>query len=360
MDYTNYTVEQFLEDPDFVKWVLQPDGDTILFWEKWLIKYPEKLEDIQSAREIILTFQENKFHWDRNRKQKLWNRIQDVNSQHEKSLNKNVRFLKDTDHIKSTKEETKSSHFFKASFKWAAVLLLLILTSIYIIKHNPEEPEVSETVALVNKSVSKGQKLKIFLPDGSTVYMNSESSISYEKNFSSQSREINLTGEAFFEVAKDSLRPFIVRSDNLVVTALGTSFNIRASADEQQLSVALLTGMISVQNNDSQDELLFLNPNEAAILDKKANALQRKDFNFEEDILWTQGILYFKQIPLTEAFDRLERWYGVSFIIENLPKKPLLVTGKFDNESLENVLRSLSHTTSFETKIDNGKVMVSF
>lgn len=360
MDYTNYTVEHFLEDPDFIRSVLQPDAESILFWETWLIKHPEKQEDVQSAREIILAFQKNKFHWDNDRKQKLWNNIQNINSQHEKDLKENVRHLKDIDHKNSTKSEVKNRSLFKASLKWAAVLLILIITSIYFIEQNPKEPEVTQSVTLVNKSVSKGQKLKIFLPDGSTVYMNSESSISYAENFSSQAREINLTGEAFFEVAKDSLRPFIVRSDNLVVTALGTSFNVNAPADEQQLSVALVTGMVTVQNKNVQDKLLTLNPNEAAVLDKKANALQRKDFNYEEDILWTHGILYFKQIPLNEAFKRLESWYGVSFEVKNLPKKPLLVTGKFDNESLENVLRSLSHTTSFEYKIDNGKVMVSF
>jgi ferric-dicitrate binding protein FerR (iron transport regulator) len=190
--------------------------------------------------------------------------------------------------------------------------------------------------------------------------MNSNSSISYSKNFKSNKREIKLTGEAFFEVAKDSLRPFVVISEDLLITALGTSFNVKAHADEQNISISLLTGKVAVQKKNTIESALLLNPNEAALLNREDGALQRKEFNYEEDILWTKGILYLKQIPITEAFLKLELWYGVTFEIENLPKKTLLVTGTFDNEYLENVLQSLSHTASFKYNIKNGKIMVSF
>ena len=363
MDFKKYTVEDFLNDPEFIKWVMQPESDVFFFWENWLIKNPEKLEDVQKAKEIILALKNREYHWERERKKDVWNKIKYVNDVYDNTQKEKRSFCKNFD---DSRILSNKASFFKSFggkvIKWAAVILLLFLSYIFFVdKVNDNGPQfIAEKTILLKKSTSKGQKLKVFLPDGSTVYMNSNSSISYSKNFKSNKREIKLTGEAFFEVAKDSLKPFVVISDDLLITALGTSFNVKALADEQNISISLLTGKVAVQKKNTIESALLLNPNEAALLNREDGALQRKEFNYEEDILWTKGILYLKQIPITEAFLKLELWYGVTFEIENLPKKTLLVTGTFDNEYLENVLQSLSHTASFKYNIQNGKIMVSF
>ncbi|MEO5602419.1 MAG: FecR domain-containing protein [Cyclobacteriaceae bacterium] len=333
--------------------------DLNLFWENWLLVYPEKLEEVKQARELILAFQYKKYPHDEKQKRKTWAAIERMTEQDESNPEEKLKifpFYPD----QNERAKPTNNTFFKIVVKWAAVFMGILLMSLLIINQIDNQlTEGEEIIVRVNKINPKGQKSKISLPDGSIVYLNGASNISYAPNFSTSKREIILSGEAFFEVAKDSLRPFVVIADKLITTALGTSFNIKAYPEDQEVSISLLTGGVSVQQQDSVDPALFLNPGEAAGL-SHAGILIRKEFNYEQDILWKDGILYFKETRLKEAFQRLEKWYGVSFNLQNLPRRPVIITGKFDNENLNNVLLSLSYTSNFTYSIKNEEVVVFF
>ena len=143
-----------------------------------------------------------------------------------------------------TGKQVKISFFVRAA---SIIVFALLGTFIwYFIKNEKEELQVPIETRIIEKEVTKGQKLKTFLPDGSVVWLNAETRISYLEFFTDSVRLIQLNGMAYFDVAKDSLRPFVVRCTNFNVTALGTSFTVRSYDSENIVSVALERGSVAV------------------------------------------------------------------------------------------------------------------
>ena len=202
------------------------------------------------------------------------------------------------------------------------------------------------------KTTQKGEKLTVMLPDGTLVKLNAESSLKYPKAFTDQ-REVYLTGEAFFEVARDTTKPFVVATRHLFTTALGTSFNINAYSDAEE--VTLLTGKVRI-DDDNRSEILL--PGEMVAYE---NGAIKKSRNVPlHHVKWKDGILVFHETPLEEGIKELERWYGVKIDIKNLSKPEVNLTGLFDNQNLENVLKSLSYTARFDFSIEGKKVLITF
>ncbi len=211
----------------------------------------------------------------------------------------------------------------------------------------------SSSLKYVNKSNPSGQKSTIFLKDGSQIVLNSASSIRYPAKFPSDERVIELTGEAFFEVARDSLRPFRVVVDNAVITALGTSFNVRSYEEEENLTVGLITGSVEVKGQTATSkQSIYLVPGEGVTYSARKQQMTKIQVDPEKFTAWKNGILYFEDEPIEELVKTLERWYGVEFIIEN--EITGIFTGKFKNQSLEAVLKGISYSYSLNYDI-NGK-----
>lgn len=361
MDYSKYSIEDFIEDPAFTRWVLRPDRQLDVFWENWLYEHPEKLKTIHEAREIVLAFQYKKHTRDENRKERTWTQIE--------------RTIKEDDNNAGTPLEIPSVHsqqdrpvrplahpHWKIVGRLAAVFTGILLASLLLIeKLDNKDTDRSEVPPrMVHEHIPEGQKARLFLPDGSVVHVNGGTTVSYPYNFSATKREVILSGEAFFEVSRDSLRPFIVITGDLITTALGTSFNCKAYPDSKEVVIALLTGRVSVEKQNAGDSTLFLAPGEAAGLNENG-ILVPKEFDYDRDFLWRKGILSFSETQLKDVFNRLEKWYGVSFKIEKFPRKPVRVTGKFDNEDLNSVLLSLSYTSHFTYSIEqDDQVVISF
>jgi transmembrane sensor len=360
MDYSEFTVNSFLENPTFIKWVLMPDSELDLYWENWLSEHPEKFEDVRQARAIIFAFQYKKYKRDEVWKRKTWAAIEMMNEKNDNSFEETLKIV--PVYPDQGQKGIPTSRFsWKIVAKWAAVFIGILLMAVVTINEiGNKRTNKKESIFTVTEITPRGQKSKISLPDGSIVHLNAVSSLSYSSDFSTDKRQIILSGEAFFQVAKDSLRPFVVIADKLITTALGTSFNIKAYPEDKEVLISLLTGRVSVQRKGSAESVLFLNPREAARLNHEEGILMRKEFNYEQDILWKDGILFFKETHLEDVFKRLEKWYGISFKLENIPRRPVIVTGKFDNENLKNVLLSLSYTSNFTYSIENEKVIVSF
>lgn len=210
--------------------------------------------------------------------------------------------------------------------------------------NQPPVPGIS--MSEVIKTNPKGQKSTIILSDGSRVILNSESSISYPKQFGS-TREIKLIGEAFFEVTQDVAKPFIVRTGNLSTTALGTSFNIRHYPDERNSYVSLATGKVLVKVQEGSNEIQdILVPGEQVISKKDQVSLQKINYNYKDVFLWKEKVIYFNHADWATITNTLERWYGVT-ISSNEPLRMVDYTGQFDNQSLDLVLKSLSYSLGF-------------
>lgn len=244
----------------------------------------------------------------------------------------------------------------------AAVLLMVVASWItYHFLYTAAAPTTYIPESEI-KSNPKGQRSFIYLPDGSTLWLNAESRIEYEKNFAGQSRLVRLVGEAYFMVKKDTTKPFVVHAGNTQVTALGTEFNVKAYEEDDNVDVSLGTGLVKVQKQNRVDQNgVLLHPGDMAIVPKSDNQILVSAFNPEITFAWRDGVIYFKDAQFDEVIQKLERWYGVKFQYDKRPSKEWHFTNKVhNNELLENVLEALRSAERIEYKFDGKDVILKF
>ena len=278
-------------------------------------------------------------------------------------------FLKDKEIYKRDQvQRAKKNHaYINYGTRIAASIILGVCLSIFAFQYFnvPDQSGKSASINYIEKSNPRGQKLSIFLSDGSKVILNSESKLTYPEEFTENARTLYLEGEAFFEVAHDKDRPFTVTSGTIATTALGTSFNVRAYPEEATVQVSLATGKVKVKgkkdsNNFTNNKLLILDPGEGVTYDKASKILNKGYFDVKKSLAWKEGIIYFKDANFDEIIGKLERWYGVEFEIINGKNEVWHYTGEFNNESLENVLMGIGFSKSFKYEIKDENVIINF
>ncbi|MEQ6120838.1 FecR domain-containing protein [Reichenbachiella sp. MALMAid0571] len=237
--------------------------------------------------------------------------------------------------------------------KIAASIILIIglgLTFSYINTNTNKTREIS----VVTKTATYGQKMTLKLPDGSQVRLNSGSSLSYPEVFS-DIRSVTLVGEAYFEVTKDPNKKFIVSTEDITTTVLGTSFNISAYPDEE-LKVTVETGKVAVSSNNERLELLS---GQQATYESINNSLSMSTVDIGKYTSWRKGILQFNGNTLPEIATELERWYGVEIEFDTDQANHCNLRLTFDNQSLEHVLGQLETVTGVNTHLNNGIVKIT-
>ena len=243
----------------------------------------------------------------------------------------------------------------------ASITLILSLSFLYNkLNFNSEFVNSFQVTSptLISKSTLPGQKLKVFLPDGSYAWLNAASSISYYDGFTDSSRAIQLNGEAYFKVEKDKNRPFVVRSGNSEVTALGTEFNVNAYEKRTDIEVSLFEGKVQVKKTDQKEgNTIILDPGELAKIPRNDNYIS-KSFYDEINLNWKNGVLYFKEASFETVVYELEKWYGVTVHYNQKPVTKWHFTGTFENEPLERVLKVLSFAEKFHYEYSDGKVRI--
>jgi len=208
---------------------------------------------------------------------------------------------------------------------------------------------------VIERTTHAAQKLTFQLPDGTTVKLNSNTSLRFPENFSGETREVYLSGEAFFEVVKDASHPFIVRTiDNVIVHVLGTSFNVRTT--ETSTSIVVATGKVSV-SKDNLHKLLL--PHEKATYLTTSNKIIAESANLGYELAWKDNILVFDDTDLDEVIRRLENWYGVTISYKDAGIKNCVITGKFINEPISKVLEAIRFSTGIEIKETGKKIEFS-
>lgn len=197
-----------------------------------------------------------------------------------------------------------------------------------------------------------GQKTSIILPDGSTVWLNSSSSLKYPANFNIGNREVAMTGEAFFEVKKDQAKTFRVESSDLYVEVHGTSFNVRNYQDENAQEVTVAEGVVGLVNNSR--EISHLTKGEQAIFNKVSEKVFVTKENPALVTAWKNNELIFRDTPVEEVIKSLESWYGVNIAIDSKMVGEHNYTFKVKTESFREVLDMMKLMTPFSYTI-NGK-----
>ncbi|AKP51273.1 FecR family protein [Cyclobacterium amurskyense] len=360
MDIRRYKVEDFVLDPNFKRWVLKPTISDNLYWEGVFEKMPFKLNEAIHAREIIINLSHKKFNLSEIDQKLLWDSIdKDLSIDKEDEMLKIIPL-----HPVGILKGSTQKHFRnnRQNFVWVKVAVIsIMLVFVGALAHSfftktvqiEEEPIVYEV-----KKSEPGVKMQLTLKDGTKVLLNSGSTFRYPKNFDLETRSVFLTGEAYFEIAKDSLRPFIVHSGDSKVTALGTSFIVNAY-NTDQIDIALLEGKVAVKTAfDAKSQLL--NPGEALLLDHTKGILKKREFNRDKILSWTNKTIFFDKTSLKEAISVLENWYGVKIVVHDIPREEIFFSGKFKEETLKNVLKGLSYASKFKFTINKDKVEIRF
>lgn len=196
---------------------------------------------------------------------------------------------------------------------------------------------------------AKNNTKKVQLPDGSLVWLNQNSELSYHKKLSGKTRNIKLKGEGYFEVAKDPDKPFIVNLNNTQTKVLGTQFNLKENANKE-VSLALIEGSVSFSTSI---DTLIVSPGEniSTNIKGKLTKFINKDLNF---MSWKTGVLQFNETPLSKVLDDISKLYNVTFTIKNSEILENSLTIKFNKESLEDVLNTLKTLYGFELQLNKG------
>lgn len=250
--------------------------------------------------------------------------------------------------------------------KVAALFILLITTGagLYLLINSGRnvQPTMAVQAKIKIMEVPAGKKTSFRLPDGSFVWLNSDSKILFNEKFDGVERIVELKGEAYFSVKKDPKRPFKVKSGNIVITALGTQFSVNYFPGDLLTKVSLAEGKVKIENFESlkKTENLILNPGQGIKYNKNSLKLQKVQFNAEEEYGWMKGLLIFNKAKLDEVVKRLERWYGVKIIVNGDLSREWSFTGRFNNEPLEQVLRVLSLTRNFSYKKEQKLIVLTF
>jgi ferric-dicitrate binding protein FerR (iron transport regulator) len=346
MENDKCTVEHLMSNEKFVKWAINPDLVPDTEWQKILnaAHEDEQKASIAIARDMVRALQsadlEAEIEEDAHR---VWSNLQPV--------------------VRGEKHQNPSIPMFSIqnTMKIAASLVLLVLAGIWWSGQNkPTEPVVVNEIKTIEKANPKGRRSQVTLKDGTKVTLNSESKIIYTSDYGNSSRDITLIGEAFFEVAKDPHRPFVVTTGKVTTTALGTSFNISSFPEEEEVVVSLASGKVKVEELDQQSESFVLEPGEQIIYAKEQGAFERLHPEDDAAYLWKDGIISFDQATISDIVKKLERWYGVTIVVGNTPGMLVRYDGIFKQQSLENVLKAMSFSLNFSYTIHEEEIKIMF
>jgi transmembrane sensor len=192
-------------------------------------------------------------------------------------------------------------------------------------------------------------RVQFSLPDGTTGWLNSNSSIKYNGNFNTD-RNIALRGEAFFNVSKDKKRPFVVNTNEVNVTVLGTRFNIASYDNEKNIEVVLEEGKLVFNENDTKKSYT-MSPNDLVIYDKSLKDFSTETVQPQKYLSWTAGKLVFRNDPLDVIARRLERWYNIEVEVD-VSEENLRWHATFNNEGPEDVLNFMKRSLNLDYRIE--------
>ncbi|WP_103864063.1 FecR family protein [Aquimarina sp. I32.4] len=232
------------------------------------------------------------------------------------------------------------------------------------IVYTNESKGIANTKPSINiLKVPYGKKFQIVLSDGTTVHVNAGSTLKFPAQFvAGQIREVELSGEAYFEVARNEKDPFIVSTNGIRTEVLGTKFNVSSYTDDSFSEVVLVEGSVGISKGNKRFDKntdQILKPNQKASLTKSTQNLDISTVKTENYVAWIDGILLFKNESFESIVKKLERSYDKKITINYQKLKKEKFTGRFDVESLEDVLKTFSSNTSFNFIVKESEIIIN-
>jgi transmembrane sensor len=373
--YRLFTIEDFVLDDRFTEWVLHPQKDSDVFWSEFLSACPVKGKDLKDAAFIVRGMQVLEEEIPAARLDDLFIRIQSqTKGERKRSV---VGLLKYAAVMAGLIGITGTLYLLKIRqdpFPLAAMKTensgggRIILSDGSSIVFNTPETVIQQTasgeflinsdtvnhiakakenakVALNQVIIPYGKRSQVTLPDGSHIWLNSGSQLSYPAEFSDKSREVYLSGEAFFEVATDSKKPFYVITKDVKIKVLGTRFNVSAYDNEEFTQAVLLEGKVNIGKNWFLAKTEEMVPGDRSVYHKKTESFTKGQADVNYYTSWLYGYLIFENEPSPEVFRKLERYYNQTITVDS-GLNDITFSGKLDlKEDIEEVLASITYTS---------------
>lgn len=348
LGFEKFEAEDLLLEASFRNYCLGINDPDVAFWQEWVAAHPARLPVVQQARDMYFMLNGNitagQFQ-------------EDVKTFHAK-LQQHAGSL-----------PPKKATPVKRMLLYAAAVAASVVLFIWLFRQSSEKPKSVQYAAI--HATKAGERKQLQLPDGSKVSLNAGSSLKLAGDFSSSTREMELEGEAFFEVTHDAGHPFIIHTAAMDIKVLGTVFNVKAYADDPLTETVLLKGSVEVSLHNAAHQKIILHPGEKIAMAHSSNPNQAGktgSYNIEQvdhhpandtqpAIPWMQNRLDFNNRPFNEIAKTLERWYNVKVIFEDSAIAGYTYTGVFEKKTVEQVLKALQLSRPFNYTIDNNKVI---
>ncbi len=258
--------------------------------------------------------------------------------------------------VLSPKANKRFNFWIPAAAAVAAILITVAVFSWFI------NPKTETHVTFLESVTPYGVKTKIVLSDSTVVYLNAGTHIKYPSQFKGKTREVSLSGEAYFEVYRDQKHPFIVKTSDVSIKVLGTHFNVKTFPEEDLFEASLLEGSISLSLNKSKkDEMVYLKPNQKASYKKSMAQISVQKVNAELDASWKDGKFYFNNEYLPSILRALERNYNVPVKLMTEKLNSEVYTGLFNkNRTIYQTLDIMKLHKNFIYETRNDTIMIYF
>lgn len=354
MKYPEFSSDDFIKDDHFQQWVLSPDESNIRFWENFIRQHPHKQAEVQEARQFLLLFHFRESDVFQSRISSLKKRIDAEIDQPEHHP------IQDTPLAGTLNLPPEGgvgvSGFRRYWYAAAAVTLVMLTTALYFLN-----PAVNRLLSFsVQKEVTaRGHRTFVTLEDGTKIWLNAESRLTYPRSFrGEETREVQLEGEAYFDVAENKQKPFIVHTSDIRIKVLGTSFNVKSYGKDRTIQTTLIKGKVTIESSLDSTRLTLL-PNQQAVFEKESKKifLEHKD-EAVDYTSWRDGQLVFDDRPLSDIVNELERWFNVTIEVEDRASLNCHFSAKVDNKTLEEVLELFQDAEGIDYRIDGPKVFI--
>lgn len=394
-NYSEFKAADFLNDEFFLRWLSNPTKEDHAWWNEFLKNHPNKKDEIKEATLVFRLLHSREEKLDMNETYSIWNRIQ-------------------------KESKTSKSAVFLNFMKNAAIWLLVFLSgavAYYFYQGNEkryefqlaETPVVSAEKAMIvladgsqvslnnqmsnisystngqrlivnNDTISQkadsekeminkiivpyGNKSMIILSDGTRVWLNAGSQLIYPSVFLSKTRQVMLVGEAYFDVAKNPDKPFVVRTTDLNVQVLGTKFDISAYPEDKLVQTVLEEGKVSLHYPGKgilkREYFIEMSPNQLVELDRTTGEAKSQTVDVGKYVSWKEGMLEFEKVDLVRALKQVERYYNVKISLTDPLIGSYKLSGKLDlKDEPEQVLNVIKLTVPIDwQKKSNGNFVI--
>ena len=284
-----------------------------------------------------------------------------VNREAASVYNKDKAFENFRNRVESRKKtQSTSRQGFSLSAIWRYAAVVAIMIAVGCISYWQGEVNVKDTFADISVEAPLGSKTKLYLPDGTLVWLNAGTKMVYSQGFGVDNREVILEGEGYFEVVKNKEIPFLIKTKELDLRVLGTKFNFRDYPEDKEVVVSLLEGKVELDNLLNIGNKNILKPNERALLNKQTGKMEIESVTASNASEWTDGYLFFNEELLPDIVRELERSYNVKIQLADTTLNSFRFYGNFTRreQTIEEVMEVLSSTGKIKYKKEGREITI--